>query len=65
LEEYLMPDDEAQDALDRERQLREREQAVRERDRHERVPDRTADPLEDDEERKPAPPGPEAQQPRG
>jgi hypothetical protein len=61
-----MPDDEAQGALDRERQMRERERAVRERDPHERAPERAADdPLEDDEERKPAPPGPEAQQPRG
>jgi hypothetical protein len=53
------------DAVDRERELRQREQATKEQDPHERNPEAgSGDPLADDE-RKPAPPGPEAQQPRG
>ena len=60
-----MPTDDTPDAVERERELRERERATKEHDPHERDPGaRSGDPLEDDE-RKPAPPGPGAQQPRG
>jgi hypothetical protein len=60
-----MASDETRDVVDQERAMREREQASKERDPHERSPDeRAGDPL-DDSERQPAPPGPEAQQPRG
>ena len=62
-----MSTEETPDAVERERELREREQEAEERDRHERGPTAgTGDPLdEESDERKPAPPGPEAQQPRG
>jgi len=61
-----MPTDDTPDALEEERRLREREQAVKEQDPHERGPGAgSGDPLADDDERKPTPPGPEAQQPRG
>jgi hypothetical protein len=60
-----MPTDETRDVADQERELREREQAAKEQEPHERAPgERAGDPMEEDE-RKPAPPGPEAQQPRG
>jgi len=60
-----MPTDETPDVVDRERAMRERERATKDRDPHERSPEaRSGDPFDEDE-RKPAPPGPEAQQPRG
>ena len=59
-----MGSDEKPDVVDQERELREREQAIKEHDSHERNPeDQAGDSL--DAERRPAPPGPEAQQPRG
>jgi hypothetical protein len=60
-----MPTDETPDAVERERELREREQATKQQDPHERDPEAGSDDPLDDDERKPAPPGPEAQQPRG
>jgi hypothetical protein len=59
-----MPSDETPDAVEREREMREHEQAAKERDPHESR-DAGADDSLDDDERRPAPPGPEAQQPRG
>jgi hypothetical protein len=60
-----MPTDETPDAVEQEREVRERERATREQEPHERSPDERADDPYDEDARKPAPPGPESQQPRG
>ena len=62
-----MSTDESRDAVQEERELREREREAKEHDPHERDPVAgSGDPLDEEaDERKPAPPGPEAQQPRG
>jgi hypothetical protein len=61
-----MPTDETPDAVDKERRLRAEEEETKEQVPHERDPGaRSGDPFEEDDESKPAPPGPEAQQPRG
>jgi len=51
--------DDDKDALDKEREMREHEREAREREADERGSDTT------DGQDRPAPPGPEAQQPRG
>jgi hypothetical protein len=48
------------DALGKERDLREQEREAREREEHERRPDTGGEGAD-----RPAPPGPESQQPRG
>lgn len=60
-----MPSDDRPGLAEKEREMREREQATKDQAAHERSPgERDGDPLDEDR-RKPAPPGPEAQQPRG
>jgi hypothetical protein len=60
-----MQPDETENVADEAQRAREHEQEAKKHDSHERDPTApSGDPLDDDE-RKPAPPGPEAQQPRG
>jgi hypothetical protein len=56
------PTDDSRDIAESERKLREHEEEARDRDRHERPPREGDTPGGAD---RPAPPGPESQQPRG